>query len=220
MTIAEFYLDIARNSLDQLNRVAGSITIGNGYSEHFRHAVVTTAFAAFAVERAMTELIWIECFLITSPSERWKGVLLASRLRNIPDKLEFLSHKGLSQEQRKSIQILFERRNQLAHLRNSTVITHTGGALNVEDLREILEQAQGSDLEAAAEQMLKGQYDAFQGLVEQLGIPHTSLSWSGLSSEVVLEAQENFEVAEAAHRTLMEIRNSYEVPKPDYSADE
>ena len=121
-------------------------TIGNGYSEHFRHAVVTTAFAAFAVERAMTELIWIECFLITSPSERWKGVLLASRLRNIPDKLEFLSHKGLSQEQRKSIQILFERRNQLAHLRNSTVITHTGGALNVEDLREILEQAQGSDL--------------------------------------------------------------------------
>ena len=68
--------------------------------------------------------------------------------------------------------------------------------------------------------MLKGQYDAFQELVEQLDIPHTSLSWPGLSSEVVLEAQENLAIAEAAYKMLMEIRNSYEVSSPNDSAAE
>jgi len=220
LTTAEFYLDIARNALDQLKRVVGPVMIGSEYSEHFRHAAVTTAFAAFAVERAMTELIWIECFLITPPSERWKGVLLASKLRSIPDKLDFLAHKGILQDHRKKIQILFERRNQLAHLRNSDVVTYSGGTLTFEDAQEINRQGRSSELDAAIMEQLRGQDDAFQALANEFGSPSTSLSMPGISSETVYEAEENLAIAEAAHKILMEIRTSYEVSSPDDSATE
>jgi len=78
---ADFYLDIARYSLEQLGRLhkRGSRRwIGNGYSSHFRHAVVCIVFSAFAVEHALTELIWISCYLSTPEPHRVLTRLLAS----------------------------------------------------------------------------------------------------------------------------------------------
>lgn len=207
MRHAEFYLDIARSGLNELKRCTGPIVVGDcGYSEHFRHAIVITVFSALAVEHAITEVIWIECFLKTPAPHRNKTLQLVKMLRNIPDKLEFLQSNGLLPlELKKEVSELFDRRNRLVHLRSEEVIPYSGGVLDVEDVQTLNEQGRGAQLDVAMERALvKGKFEDLDALANEVGKPSTSLSLPGLSTLIVHEAKENLEIAE---RTLKALEN-------------
>lgn len=213
LTIADFYLEIAQQELKQLQGCPGPIILGDdGYSEHFRHAVITTVFSALAVEYAITELIWIECFLRTPAPHRNKTLQLAEMLRNVPDKLKFLQNSGLlPSELVNEVSKLFKRRNRLVHLRNQEVVSHSGGVISVEDVMYLNQQGRGSELDSAIKSVLAGNPKAIRNLANEVGKPQTSITLPGLSTEIVSEAPENLSIAE---RALAELRQGWNTRKP------
>ena len=182
-----------------------------GYSQHFRYAVVSTVFSAFAVEHAITELIWVECFLKTPAPHRQKTMQLAQKLLNIPDKLEFLQNSTqLSKELLNALRELFDRRNRLVHLRSKDVFSHDSGVIDFEGAQALLQQGRGRELDSAIESALQGKPDALQTLIDEVGGVRTSLTLPGISSDVIDEAEENFGIAK---RALKALRKEWNTPK-------
>lgn len=211
MSNADFYLDIARQELRQLEACDEQVSLGStGYSAHFRHAVVCSVFAAFAVEYALAELIWTRCFFQTPKPYRGFALQHASRLRTIPDKLEFIrATTNIPSDLLEDMRPLFDYRNRIAHAR---VKTFDGKVLDFDSLQDAIAQGRGSELARATDVALGGRLNALESLADELGKETKFLQLAGLGSEDLDAAQEHLKIAEGAVEALRRELNSAEWP--------
>ncbi len=201
MTNADFFLEIAQQELDQLKRCAGPIVVGTDeYSEHFRHAVVSSVFSAFAVEYALTELIWVKCFFQTPEPHRPISLLRASKMHTIPGKLEFIQKTTAVQDilvgqMRK----LFDYRNRIAH---GHVKPFESKVLDFDAVESLVREGKGAELDRAMEASGEGNQNLLRALADEAGKESRTLHMNGIVTEDLDAAEENFLIATKAVKAL------------------
>lgn len=200
MTNADFYLKIARQELNQLKHCVGAVVVGSKYSEHFHHAVVSSIFSAFAVEYALTELIWAKCFFQTPEPHRRISLLYASKTRTIPEKLEFVRKTTkIPNALVRKMQELFDYRNRVAHCH---VKAFEGKVLDFDSVESLVRQGKGDELDAAIEWFLKGDEGVLRALTDEAGKESKSLNFEGIGTRDLDAADENFQTARRALKAL------------------
>ena len=200
MTNADFYLEIARQELHQLKHCVGAVVVGGKYSEHFHHAVVSSMFSAFAVEYALTELIWVRCFFQTPEPHRRISLLYASRMRTIPDKLEFVRKTTkIPNALVKKMQELFDYRNRIAHCH---VKPFEGKVLDFDSVESLVRQGKGDELDAAINRFLKGDEGVLRALTDGAGKENKFLNLDGMGTRDLEAAEENLQTARRALKSL------------------
>lgn len=200
MTNADFYLEIARQELDELKNCVGPVVTGSRYSEHFRHAVVSSIFSAFAVEYALTDLVWAKCFFQTPEPHRRISLLCASRMRSILDKLEFLRKTTkVPNALVTRMQELFDYRNRIAHCH---IKAFEGKVLGSDSVVSLVSQGKGDELDEAVNQFLRGDEGALRALTDEAGEESRSLNFDGMGTRDLEAAEENFRTARAALKAL------------------
>jgi len=201
MTNADFYLGIAKHELDQLRLSVGPIVVGDRYSEHFRHAIICSVFSAFAVEYALTELIWVKCFFRTPEPHRRIALLCASKMRNVPQKLEFVRKTtGIDDSLLGEMKKLFDYRNQIAHCH---VEIFEGKVLDFDAIKSLCEQGRGAKIDDALMELGDKDDDGpLKALANEAGRVTRSINLQGISTEALDAANENYEIAAKALRAL------------------
>ncbi len=200
MTNADFYLGIARQELNQLKHCVGAVVVGGKYSKHFHHAVVSSIFSAFAVEYALTELIWAKCFFQTPEPHRRISLLYVSKTRTIPEKLEFVRKTTkIPNALVRKMQELFDYRNRIAHCH---VKAFEGKVLDFDSVESLLRQGRGDELDAAIERFLKGDEGVLRTLTDEAGKESESLNFDGIGTRDLDAAEENFQTAKRALKAL------------------
>ena len=196
VTNADFYLEIARQELDELRQCADPVVVGSTYSDHFRHAVVSSMFSAFAVEYALTELVWVKCFFHTPDPHRRISLLYASRARTIREKLEFVRRTTeIPNELVSGIQNLFDYRNRMAHCH---VKAFQGKVFDINSVESLVSQGRGDELDAAIGQFLRGEEGVLSALTDEAGTESESLNFDSISTCDLEAAEENFRTARTA----------------------
>ena len=134
MKSAELFLAIAEQHLHELDELSGPVTVGSDeVSDHVRLGLICSVFSAFAVEHAMSELIWVRCFLQSPLPYRHVTALQARSARTVPAKLALLrAVTDLDEELLGGLKDLFEYRNQIAH---ATIEGFAGRRLSFEERR-------------------------------------------------------------------------------------
>ena len=200
MTNADFYLEIARQELDQLKHCAEPVVVGSKYSDHFRHAVVSSIFSAFAVEYALTELIWAKCFFQTPEPHRRISLLCASRMRTIPERLEFVRRTTkVPNDLVSKIQELLNYRNRIAHCH---IKVFEGKVLDFDSVESLVSRGRGDELDAAIEGSLRGDEGVLRALTDEAGKEGRSLKLDGMGTRDLEAAEDNFQTARAALEAL------------------
>jgi len=210
--MVSLYLGIARKQLETLNNLDGPIIIGDDDSTHVEHAIISSVFSAFAVEHAITELIWVRCFFQTPNPQRRITVTHASKLRNLYERLEFIKDTTeISEEVLTEIKELFEYRNSIAHCRP---FTHEGKVLSFEAVEAINSAGRGEELDEANRLMLedKPDYSQFQELANEFGTDKDSLRFRGIGTPDIEAAYKNFRFAERIVEELLRERESADWP--------
>ena len=202
MTNADFYLEIAKNELEQLKRCTQPLVVGTDeYSEHFRHAIVCSVFSAFAVEYALTELIWVKCFFRTPEPHRRIALLCASLTRTIPAKLQFIRKvTAIEDSLVKEVGKLFEYRNRIAHCH---VEIFQGRVLDFDAIESLLEQGREAELDEA-ERLSdeEGSDHLLKALADEAGRETSSINLHGIPPEALDAAEENYGIAARAMKAL------------------
>ena len=114
------YLRIARQHLNSMKNNPKDMFISTVHeSQHIRDALVCIVFSAFAVEYAITELIWTRIALQTPAKYRRMMIgPLVKNMRSINDRIEFLREATkMSDTLLSDIKRLFDYRNEIAHCR-------------------------------------------------------------------------------------------------------
>ena len=200
MTNADFYLEIARQELDQLKHCAEPVVVGSKHSDHFHHAVVSSIFSAFTVEYALTELVWAKCFFQTPEPHRRISLLYASRMRTIPEKLEFVRKTTkVPNALISKIQELFDYRNRIAHCH---IKAFEGKVLDFDSVESLVSQGRGDELDTAIEQFLRGDDGVLRALTDEGGKESKSLNFDGMGTRDLEAAEENFQTARTALKAL------------------
>lgn len=200
MTNADFYLEIAHQELNRLKHCVGAVVVGSKYSEHFHHAVVSSIFSAFAVEYALTELIWAKCFFQTPEPHRRISLLYASKTRTIPEKLEFVRKTTqIPDALVRKMQKLFDYRNRIAHCH---VKASEGRVLKVDSVESLVRQGKRDELDAAIERFLKGDEGVLRALTDDVGKASKSLDFDGVGTRDLDAAEVNFQTARRALKAL------------------
>jgi len=200
VTNADFYLEIARRELDRLKQCAEPVVVGSKYSDHFHHAVVSSIFSAFAVEYALTELVWAKCFFQTPEPHRRISLLYASRMRTIPEKLEFVRKTTkVPNALISKIQELFDYRNRIAHCH---IKAFEGKVLDFGSVESLVSQGRGDELDAANEHFLRGDEGVLRALTDEAGKKIKSLNFDGMGTRDLETAEENFQTARRALKAL------------------
>ncbi len=118
LTNAAFYLSVAEWHFERLEGVEGPVRLASSgrHSLHFTHAAGVTVFAAFAVEAAISALLWIRCAVqVPSPGRRL-ALRYARRVRSINERIDFLrAATAVDDDLLDAIRRLFDARNELAH---------------------------------------------------------------------------------------------------------
>ena len=212
--MVSLYLGIARKQLETLKNLDGPIIIGDNDSPHVEHAIISSVFSAFAVEHAITELIWVRCFFQTPNPQRRITVTHASKLRNLYERLQFIRDTTeISEEVLTEIKELFEYRNSIAHSRPTT---HEGKVLSFEALEEINSVGRGDELDTAIAKMDTGNSDPLEKLADAFGTHTVSLDLRGIGTPDIEAAYKNFVIAERAVGELLRARDSAKWPIVGY----
>ena len=200
VTNADLYLEIAADAVEKLRKCPRPVVIGSRSSEHFRHALVVSVFSAFAVEYALTELIWVSCFFRTPEPHRQISLLCASKLHKIPEKLEFVRKTTkIPSKLVDKMQKLFEYRNGIAHCR---VKAFDGKVLDFDSVESLVCQGRAAELDMAIESALEGKEGALKALAKEAGKQTRYLEFAPLGSEDLDAAHENFKTATEALAAL------------------
>lgn len=195
----EFYMAIARHHLEKLSKCPGPISFGvDGYSEHFRHAVICSVFSAMAVEHAISKFLWFKCCLSETGESRRKGAKhLKAKLYNMSNKLDFFrSNTNLSPSVIDRMDELFRYRNWLVH---SQLQLHEGKGFSIEVLQTLNNGGRKVELdEAMKKSLLSDDDEDLNKLAEEVGEPYSEVSVRGLGTSEIEYAEENLRIAEAA----------------------
>jgi len=166
-------------------------------------------FSAFAVEHALAELIWVRCWLQTPAPYRSITRKQAANARTIPAKVELVGAiTKIDADILGEMKRLFEYRNRIAHATAEPLDNET---LGFDALKAIQKAGRGDDLDEAIERALRDDSRPLEALAKDFGQPRISLVLSGLGTDDVFGAEENFRIAERAVEAL-----TLELNSPDW----
>ncbi len=156
--------------------------------------------SAFAVEYALTELIWVKCFFRTREPQRRVALLCASKMRTIPAKLEFVQKATKIEDPLvKQMGKLFDYRNRIAHCH---IEPFEGKVLDFDAVESLVREGRGAEPDSAMESSGEGNQSLLRALADEAGIESSSLSMNGLGGEALDAAEENFLIATKAVKAL------------------
>ena len=205
-SLADLYLGIAQREFEQLQTCEVSVSwdSSNGYSDHFRHAVICSLFAAVAVEHAITELIWIR---YTFPPIFGVGLGKKSprELDKRPAMLDFLRNKTSVQD------CLIDRIDELFRYRNKIAHAHPkdfhGNILDAEVVEELDTSHRGKELADAIDAFMERDDDSMiKALAGEVGKEQTSLTFDSLNSDDLEAAGKHRKIA---HDALPALRKEW-----------
>ena len=212
----ELFLRIAREQNDLLEKREPGLQLGPtaaDYSPAFQHALICSAFSAFAVEHAIAQLRWERCWLQTPEPFRQITRRQAAAARTIPAKLELLrSTTDLAEDLLRDIQKLFDYRNGIAHANPGPF---EGDTLGFEALEAIETAGRADELDKAMESSFKGDDRLLKNIAHEFGEFGISLNLAGVGTDDIEKAPWNLDVAERAVQSLEEeLRKPWPAPPP------
>ncbi|MSP22759.1 MAG: hypothetical protein EXR66_07060 [Dehalococcoidia bacterium] len=168
-TSADLFLDIANRHLDQLSNTPGPVLTGDSPSDYFALALISSIFAAFAVEFAMSELIWTRAFLQTPRPYRSVTASQGRRARTIPEKVSLLqSIADLDASLLGDVRRLMQYRNRVAH---ANVQPFDANVLDVDAIERINAGGREAECDAAHERWLQGDDQALDRFKDEFSAP-------------------------------------------------
>jgi len=206
-TNADLFLEIAREHLRRLVGLKGPRTVGRQSSPHLRHAIICSVFSAFAVEHAITELIWSRFFFQVPKPYQAIALDHARSLRNTDARLDFLrAATNLPDDLIHEMKRLIEYRNKIAHARPKPFEGKMKSVEFPEDESEFgIRTVTGDEL---------------QKLIVEKDVKHLELD--GVGTPDIDIAPQNLLIAEQALNVLRSEMDSSEWPVfgPECSGDE